>query len=400
MKNCNRRMVSAFGCVLALVVILSAVFVPVLAADHGDGPTASNDAAADIADAYFFRDPNDNTKIVLIGTFHGFIVPAEAVNFGIFDPTVRYRFEIENTGDAKPDKFISITFDRRVSNAQAQMATIVLPNREKVTALATNPSLAGTAPAPVITDVGSGVSFFAGEVDDPFFFDIPGFNRFVASVLAGTPDPTRLDRGRNSFAGYNIMAIALSMPAALIKGDGDVIGMDFLTQRRSETPSRNGETRGEGGFRNVDRTGNPAINVALVPFARKNEYNAGNTRDDARGHFADSIVGTLTALGTSTANITALANIAVTNGDFLRLDVTVPNTGSGGGDNVSAAFPNGRRLKDDVIDIALSIITNGAITTGDHADANDVPFRDIFPFLAAAQQPREGVGNVDDNTRN
>ena len=50
---------------------------------------------------------------------------------------------------------------------------------------ATVPSLAATAPTPVVTDDPSGVKFFAGEVDDPFFFDIPGFNRFVGSVLAG-----------------------------------------------------------------------------------------------------------------------------------------------------------------------------------------------------------------------
>src|SRR6187399_1930916 len=72
----------------------------VRAADHGDGPTASNDQSCDIADVFFFRDPNVPTNAVLIATFRGFIVPSEAGNFGIFDPTVRYRFLIENTGNA------------------------------------------------------------------------------------------------------------------------------------------------------------------------------------------------------------------------------------------------------------------------------------------------------------
>ena len=55
-------------------------------------------------------------------------------------------------------------------------------------------------PAQVVTtDAVSGVSFFAGEVDDPFFFDIPAFAGFVTSVLAGAADPTLFDRSRDTF---------------------------------------------------------------------------------------------------------------------------------------------------------------------------------------------------------
>ena len=54
------------------------------------------------------------------------------------------------------------------------------------------------------------MSFFAGEVDDPFFFDIPGFLRFVAPTNLGqAPDPTQLQRGRDTFAGYNTLAEVL-----------------------------------------------------------------------------------------------------------------------------------------------------------------------------------------------
>ena len=80
------------------------------AADHGDAPNIDNDSGADIADVFLFLDPADNTKVCLLGTVHGFIVPGEAVNFGAFDPTVLYHFAIENTGDAKPDAFIDVTF--------------------------------------------------------------------------------------------------------------------------------------------------------------------------------------------------------------------------------------------------------------------------------------------------
>ena len=62
-------------------------------------------------------------------------------------------------------------------------------------------------------------------------------------------------------------------------------------------------------------------------------------------------------------------------------------------------YPNGRRPADDVIDTILFLVTNEALTTGDHVNANDVPFRDAFPFFAAPQQPFP-PGTVDDNTRN
>ncbi|MDQ6656083.1 MAG: hypothetical protein M3Y80_09750, partial [Verrucomicrobiota bacterium] len=38
------------------------------AADHGDSPSSANNASADLADLYFFLDPNDNTKAVIAGT--------------------------------------------------------------------------------------------------------------------------------------------------------------------------------------------------------------------------------------------------------------------------------------------------------------------------------------------
>ena len=84
-------------------------------------------------------------------------------------------------------------------------------------------------------------------------------------------------------------------------------------------------------------------------------------------------------------------------GDFLRLNFSSANTGTGGGNNAGAGFPNGRRLRDDVIDTILFFIANQN-TLGDNVNANDVPFRDTFPFLAAPQQPR--ASGTDDNTRN
>jgi hypothetical protein len=100
----------------------------------------------------------------------------------------------------------------------------------------------------VISDVGTtGIKFFAGLVDDPFFFDIPAFGAFIASVRAGAPDGNVFSRARDSFAGYNVMGIAMKMPATLLRGsDGTVIGVDFYSQKKAGTEPQQEDRRREG----------------------------------------------------------------------------------------------------------------------------------------------------------
>ena len=385
---------------LALVLGVCLAVVPrIHAADHGDAPTAGNNQSTDIGDVFAFLDPNDNSKLILAITQRGFIAAGENANFGIFDQFLQYRFELETTGDAKPDQFINITFSSVETSGGPQTATIELPSKQTFTASSTRSSTAATAPTQAVTtDPATGVSFFAGLVDDPFFFDIPAFGRFVASVRAGKPDPTQLQRGRDSFAGYNIMGIALSVPLSLLQSPS-TIGVSGVIRRNEQTRVRTGNFKTSGKFRQVERTGNPAVNVALVPFARKEEYNFATPVDDAAGKFANDIVATLTALGTNATNIGILASVAVTKGDYLRLNTKTANVGPMGGTNAGAGFPNGRRLADDTIDTLLFIITNGVITTGDSVNASDIPPADKFPFFGLSQQPR-APGIVDDNTRN
>jgi hypothetical protein len=380
---------------------LAAAAYLVWAADHAEAPLVESDQAADIADVYAFLDPNDNSRMILAMDVHGFIVPGENGNLSGFDPNVVYRFNLETTGDAIPDKYIFINFDEQTSRSQPQTAHIQLRRNAFTAATTVSSATSPTASTPVVTtDPVSGISFFAGLTDDPFFFDIPAFNRFVGSVLNHSADVNLLSRGRDTFAGYNIQMIALSVPVSLIKGPGNTIGVSATTSRgRNTHRSSDADPFDSGDFVPIDRMGIPAVNTALIPFPRKNEYNRATTQDDAAGKFASDIVGTLQALGTDEAHINILANVAVAKGDMLRLDISKPNSGPQGGNNPGAGFPNGRRPADDVIDTILFLVTNEALTTGDHVNANDVPFRDTFPFFAASHQPLDS-GVIDDNTRN
>ncbi|MGH8585675.1 MAG: DUF4331 family protein [Gammaproteobacteria bacterium] len=410
MSACTSRLLkSTLAAAMAGITFLAGV-LPTMAADHGDAPFVSGSVPnADIGDGFLFLDPNDNSRLVIAMTLQGFIPAGEAVNFSVFDPLLSYRFEIETTGDATPDRFISVRFSRKVtSGVTPQTATITIerPNGRRLArfrAPTTPSNLSGTSPPPVVTPVTTRrgvVDFFAGEVDDTFTFDIPAFARFVASVLGGNPNPALLQRGRDTFAGYNNLAIALRFPVSLLgNARNNIVGLNVTTRGfliRPNRPNRPGKPDQQ-----LDRAGNPAVNVALIPFPLKDAHNLASTLADAAGRFAPAIVGTLRALGTNQANIDLLASLAVTNGDFLRVNLGIPNTGLGGGDNAAAAFPNGRRLGDDVIDTILTVVTNGAITTGTSTGPNEQPSRDVFPFFPPTHQPfTPGPVGEDDRTRN
>jgi hypothetical protein len=402
MKRFRSRAIALFMLMATLALAgLSITPSRIDAADHGDGPTANLDKSADLGDLYAFLDPNDNSKLILLGTLQGFINPGESVNFGAFDQNVRIRFDLETTGDAREDFLFDVRFSARTLAAnEVQTATIIAPNGEIFTAPTTPASFAETPPTPVITThPGTGISFFAGVVDDPFFFDIPAFGRFIASVNAGAPNAALFSRGRDSFAGFNNLGIALSVPLSYLRLQTSEIGVGLRAQRRlRQFVNRDGTVSGDGRFVNVDRMGNPAVNVALTPFPIKDRYNAATPLDDSLGTFAGDIVGVLTRLGTNATNIGILASIAVTRGDFLRLKLGVANSGPGGGNVAGAGFPNGRRLQDDVIDIELFLITNGALTTGDSVNANELTFRNAFPFFAPSHTPLP-PGTTDDRTR-
>jgi hypothetical protein len=98
-------------------------------------------------------------------------------------------------------------------------------------------------------------------------------------------------------------------------------------------------------------------------------------------------------LGTDQAGIDALTNLFITRGDFVRVNTTIANRGPDGGTNRAAAFPNGRRLGDDVIDFTLSVVTNGnpAASSDNVEDDTGNRRRNVFPFVAPPIQPFESA---------
>jgi hypothetical protein len=392
-----------------------------LASDAADAPGATKDVGADIGDVYFFLDPNDNAFAVAAVTVGDGIVPAMNAQKGFFDAGVRFVFAFENTGDALTDYIIQVSHSAQTSRTVPQTATItvgpkptLLPNGATFTAPTTisrsafgpmsPPTFGGGTQAqqvPTITTNAIGISYFAGLIDDPCFFDSPAVQAYRASRVANQVNPAILTRGRDSHAGTNTLVICLRVPVALIKGTGDVVGLWVAAQRERDLDADKKFKKGDPTTEwvNVDRMGNPFINHLFTSYSIKDAYNEATPAQDAAGMFATDIVNNLTALQTNSSFINILASLCITQGDMLRLNVNIPNTGNEGGDNPTAAYPNGRRPNDDVTDTIITLVNNG-VFQGDAVNDNELPFKNVFPFFAQPHMPFPPGAGSEDLTRN
>ena len=103
-----------------------------VASNHIDSPISTQDRGANITDNWAFLDPNDNSKLVLIMGTQGFVIPGEHFGMSIFDPNLRYRWMISNSGKARPDENIDVEYLPGVGRGTAQTATITLPKRQSL----------------------------------------------------------------------------------------------------------------------------------------------------------------------------------------------------------------------------------------------------------------------------
>jgi hypothetical protein len=309
-------------------ILSAAVAGPALAADHGDAPLAKANAALDINDVYAFDGEGDN--VVFAMTVNPLTMPGDTPEFATDG---LYQLNIDNDGDAVADVTYNVTFS---GSGGSQEVTL----KKATGGDAGNLSDAGDTVATGGTDdvIEEGdVKLFAGLRDDPFFFDL---NAFRAGLAFRNP-------GNNFFAGLNVSAIVIEVPAS-----------DFLASGSTNASvwgvtSRGGEV--------IDRMGRPAINTVFIPEAQKDAFNQ-TTPDQDVAMWKDTVVAALESLGSDPALADALLP------DVLAFDAAMPLN-----------FLNGRALADDVIDAELQLIT-GNPAASDNV-ANDSTFLTEFPYL-------------------
>jgi hypothetical protein len=225
-----------------------------------------------------------------------------------------------------------------------------------------------------VTAGGSVPKAFAGQRDDPFFFDLIFGFRLLGISPGG---PVSRPPGVDFFAGINCSILAVEIPAAALRGRAGNILRIWGVTGRPKTTTRSGTVyladTHSGAFVQVDRMAFPVENTVLIPTRMKDAFNRSVPAQDRL--FRDEAIRSLVRINNDPTYSGTLVD-AVLFPDVLTLDVT----------KASEGFLNGRRPQDDVIDVVLQAASKGVLT-GDGVNANDVPFLGDFPFFAPPHGP-------------
>lgn len=289
---------------------------------------------------------------------------------------------------------------------------------------------------PAVYNLPNGGKTFAGPRDEYFYIDLGVFDALnLRSVgMSGGIDTTK---------SYNVSTIAIEVPIQEVTrtrqvpagptASDAVIGVWATASRRTTKVLSAGAQTNSGDYVQVSRLGNPLVNEVVIPLSLKDAFNSlspqldgtiprvvtaitdpelarllqavyGITipappRNDLVSIFATGIpVNAVTG-----PNYTTFLSDGVAH-EYLRLNVAIPITpiasqnrlGLLGGD--VAGFPNGRRVFDDVTDIALRAVAGGTPftpatniapnnTLGDGVSFNpEGPLLTRFPYLLPPNQ--------------
>jgi hypothetical protein len=345
-----------------------------IAADHRDAPTVDEYSAIDINDVFVFRDPPCTTtscgsrNLVIVLSTQSVADPQFGPSYH-FQDNALYQINFTTRSDAKRTASIDVVFGPFRSQpdcptaAACQTFQAFFPDGIVVSGFATQGTAGAAHLVPVITTTetkAGPIMAFAGPREDPFFFDLVGFDRSIAS---GKNEFTGVD----AFLGRNIDAIALEFPISLVfpaktctgtlsaSGFTTPCGVWAVTYLGHYEPESTRDSDSDR-LNQIDRMGNPAVNTALIPAALKDSFNFGQPKDDAKNFAAvildqilslDKAFGTCPSTATSAAscnpNVPLLASVSVP--DTLKFALNLPD-----------GFPNGRQLADRTTDLLISLI--------------------------------------------
>jgi hypothetical protein len=315
---------------------------------HASGPNFGfphGDARLDMTDLYAFTKLGDPAKSIIVLNVHpSFRLDSpEPTTKEPFAPGALYEFKIDVNGDDIADICFGVQFAS--SEDGRQTATVRHVQDERAAGVCDDGEvLIEEAPVSLeretlVTKAGN-YHFFFGWRSDPFFFDVNGnFNHMQFT-------------GDDFFKDKNVCSIVLELPNS------------ELGTTKVGIWARTVDKTGEG-WMQADRGGRPMQAVFLVGEERE-AYLTGEPADDDRfiGVFAHELEHT----GRYTPqDATAVARKLLP--DILSYNPREP-----------VRFPhNGRTLTDDVVDVFLSMYTNGKVTgdkVGPHSD-----LLDGFPYL-------------------
>jgi hypothetical protein len=479
----RHRLVLALGIVagaLALALVASRGTAPeaAQAASHREAPLISLDGPADISDFFMFRSyqTGSEDKVALVMNVNPGAEPSSGPNYYNFDPSVTYRFHVDNDRDGKAD---DVSFEFRFRSEirgtveaadlflsylggagpfppitaldgpgseglglrQRYDVTMVRGHRRTKIArgLIAVPSNVGPRTMPNYEALSAqgvfqpapGVKVFAGQRQDPFYIDLGGvFDtlnlRRPLPLL--TPAEDANDNvnpfGVDMLSGFNVSTIAIELPAMMISDGSSVLGGYASTSRpRAQVRGyRHGDDDDDdddgGRDTQVQRLANPLINETIIGTEDKDEWNSRTPEQEKR--FRDYYVNPRLALAlqlvfgvpAATTGREDLVNLLLKYqpsdrrlSELLRLNLNVPPTPLAAQRRMTvlaspadlAGWPNGRRPKDDVTDIAVRVVGGPnyiAGRAGDGVNTDDEPLLSSFPYLGT---PDDGRNRQHDN---
>jgi hypothetical protein len=272
---------------------------------------------------------------------------------------------------------------------------------------------------------------FAGPREEGFYVDLGAtFDLLqLRTLVNGLGSPI------DSLAGFNVNSIAIELPISDVTRNGvrpgsavdpnATIGVWSTASRRTTTTRSAAGQSHAGDWIQVSRLGNPLVNEVVIPVGTKDAFNGLEpTGDGAALNFVTNpevprLMQALFGLQTPPTPRNDLVTIFLTGipglnqigtnprpSEMLRLNTGIPpatrphRLGVLAGD--LAGFPNGRRVGDDVVDVALQAMAGATPLTpafqrapnntlGDGVEENDRPYLDTFPFLTVPHAGRENT---------
>ncbi len=283
---------------------------------------------------------------------------------------------------------------------------------------------------PAVYPLPGGGKVFCGQRDEYFFIDVGGVFDTLNLRSVGS------NGGVDTTQGYNVSTIAIevpvqdltssrAVPSSPTASDAVVGVWSTASRRTTRVINDDGSRKDTGGWVQISRLGNPLVNEVVIPLKLKDAFNSLSPVNDAvaapyildpeLAHDLAAVFGItippaprndLVSIFATGIPVNAVTGPSYTTflsdgnpHEYLRLNVAIPITPIGsqsrlgllGGD--VAGFPNGRRVFDDVTDIALRAVAGGTPFTpatnispnnalGDGVSSNpEGPLLTRFPYL-------------------
>ncbi|MFN2450481.1 MAG: DUF4331 family protein [Candidatus Baltobacteraceae bacterium] len=278
------------------------------ASDHQDSPLTVSRPGADITDVFVFPAADPNKVVLAMDVWP--LIPSGLGASTFFDPGVMYQFKIAHGQVPVEDQVIQFKANAAGVNQQIQMFGPARPALTGTSATFVKPF--GAIPYNKVTDLGGGVTVFAGPREDPFYFDLAQFFRIIPdrnwanqpNAPANTATCFRKD-AKDFLAGYNVLSLVVEMPRSMLADqDGHLerINVWATTSLRTTDPdvardaplaslstmlqnfnSKIGaaNTDASGTWTQIERLARPAVKEATESFRNHDTTNRSTPYDDA-----------------------------------------------------------------------------------------------------------------------